>query len=189
MAITKNLIDLMGGTIKVLSTQGVGTTYEVTMEFRIADINTNKDLWNRYNIPKHENEPDHVLVGKNFLIAEDNGINLDMLKELLKEEGAACDCAKNGMAAVDLFRHSKKGQYDLIFMDVQMPDMDGYEATAEIRKVSSNVPIIAVTAYAFAQDEQRIIKSGFDAYTAKPINGKVLKDKISTLLTHRIILM
>ncbi len=94
MAITKNLIDLMGGTIKVLSTQGVGTTYEVTMEFRIADINTNKDLWNRYNIPKHENEPDHVLVGKNFLIAEDNGINLDMLKELLKEEGAACDCAK-----------------------------------------------------------------------------------------------
>ena len=134
MAITKNLIDLMGGTIKVLSTQGMGTTYEVTMEFRIADINTNKDLWNRYNIPKHENEPDHVLVGKNFLIAEDNGINSDMLKELLKEEGAACDCAKNGMAAVDLFRHSKKGQYDLIFMDVQMPDMDGYEATRAIRK-------------------------------------------------------
>ena len=79
MAITKNLIDLMGGTIKVLSTQGMGTTYEVTMEFRIADINTNKDLWNRYNIPKHENEPDHVLVGKNFLIAEYNGINSDML--------------------------------------------------------------------------------------------------------------
>jgi CheY-like chemotaxis protein len=67
--------------------------------------------------------------------------------------------------------------------------MDGYEATAEIRKVSASVPIIAVTAYAFAQDEQRIINSGFDAYTAKPINGKILKDKISTLLTHRIILM
>ena len=70
-----------------------------------------------------------------------------------------------------------------------MPVMDGYEATAEIRKVSASVPIIAVTAYAFAQDEQRIINSGFDAYTAKPINGKILKDKISTLLTHRIILM
>ena len=75
-------------------------------------------------------------------------------------------------------------------------DLDGYkdaghgwEATAEIRKVSASVPIIAVTAYAFAQDEQRIINSGFDAYTAKPINGKILKDKISTLLTHRIILM
>ena len=67
--------------------------------------------------------------------------------------------------------------------------MDGYEATAEIRKVSASVPIIAVTAYAFAQDEQRIINSGFDAYTAKPINGKILKDKISTLFTHRIILM
>ena len=79
--------------------------YDLKEELRVngviiqfeKDINTNKDLWNRYNIPKHENEPDHVLVGKNFLIAEDNGINSDMLKELLKEEGAACDCAKNGM--------------------------------------------------------------------------------------------
>ena len=136
---SKDLLMCCGEIIKVLSTQGVGTTYEVTMEFRIADINTNKDLWNRYNIPKHENEPDHVLVGKNFLIAEDNGINSDMLKELLKEEGAACDCAKNGMATVDLFRHSKKGQYDLIFMDVQMPDMDGYEATRAKRETADAI--------------------------------------------------
>ena len=183
MAITKNLIDLMGGTIKVLSTQGMGTTYEVTMEFRIADINTNKDLWNRYNIPKHENEPDHVLVGKNFLIAEDNGINSDMLKELLKEEGAACDCAKNGMAAVDLFRHSKKGQYDLIFMDVQMPDMDGYEATRAIRKMkhpdAKDIPIVAMTANAFSNDVKAAFDCGMNAHLAKPVNIDRIKDIVA----------
>ena len=183
MAITKNLIDLMGGTIKVLSTQGVGTTYEVTMEFRIADINTNKDLWNRYNIPKHENEPDHVLVGKNFLIAEDNGINLDMLKELLKEEGAACVCAKNGMAAVDLFRHSKKGQYDLIFMDVQMPDMDGYEATRAIRQMkhpdAKDIPIVAMTANAFSNDVKAAFDCGMNAHLAKPVNIDRIKDIVA----------
>lgn len=83
--------------------------------------------------------------------------------------------------------HQHKPQ--LILMDIKMLVMDGYEAAAEIRKTSACVPIIAVTAYAFAQDKQRIINSGFDAYTAKPINGKILKDKISTLLTHQIILM
>ena len=183
MAITKNLIDLMGGTIKVLSTQGVGTTYEVTMEFRIADINTNKDLWNRYNIPKHENEQNHVLVGKNFLIAEDNGINSDMLKELLKEEGAACDCAKNGMAAVDLFRHSKKGQYDLIFMDVQMPDMDGYEATRAIRQMkhpdAKDIPIVAMTANAFSNDVKAAFDCGMNAHLAKPVNIDRIKDIVA----------
>ena len=180
MAITKNLIDLMGGTIKVFSTQGVGTTYEVTMEFRIADINTNKDLWNRYNLPVHEIEQDHVLVGKNFLIAEDNGINSDMLKELLKEQGATCDCARDGMAAVNIFKHSKKGQYDMIFMDVQMPNMDGYEATRTIRKTkhpdAKDIPIVAMTANAFASDVRAAFESGMDAHLAKPIDLDRIKN-------------
>ena len=120
-----------------------------------------------------------------LLIAEDEESNYLLLKTILHKY---CNLIrpKTGLEALALF---KENEVDLILMDIKMPVMDGYEATAEIRKVSSNVPIIAVTAYAFAQDEQRIIKSGFDAYTAKPINGKVLKDKISTLLTHRIILM
>ena len=127
------------------------------------------------------------------MIAEDNSSNYRLFESILKPEYKLIH-AWNGKEAVELF-HQHKPQLilmdmiDLILMDVMMPVMDGYEATAEIRKVSASVPIIAVTAYAFAQDEQRIINSGFDAYTAKPINGKILKDKISTLLTHRIILM
>ena len=120
-----------------------------------------------------------------ILIAEDNSSNYRLFESILKPEYKLIH-AWNGKEAVELF-HQHKPQ--LILMDIKMPVMDGYEATAEIRKVSASVPIIAVTAYAFAQDEQRIINSGFDAYTAKPINGKILKDKISTLLTHRIILM
>ena len=120
-----------------------------------------------------------------LLIAEDEESNYLLLKTILLKY---CNLirAKTGLEALALF---KENEVDLILMDIKMPVMDGYEATAEIRKVSASVPIIAVTAYAFAQDEQRIINSGFDAYTAKPINGKILKDKISTLLTHRIILM
>ena len=118
-------------------------------------------------------------MGKNFLIAEDNGINSDMLKELLKEEGAACDCAKNGMAAVDLFRHSKKGQYDLIFMDVQMPDMDGYEATRAIRQMkhpdAKDIPIVAMTANAFRDDKEKCLAAGMNAHLAKPIKIENIK--------------
>ncbi|MEG1544680.1 MAG: response regulator, partial [Tannerellaceae bacterium] len=94
--------------------------------------------------------------------------------------------AWNGAEAVELFA---KHHPQLILMDIKMPVMNGYEATSEIRKLSTSVPIMAVTAYAFAQDEQKIVNSGFDAYTAKPINGSLLKEKIGTLLDHRIILM
>ena len=125
-----------------------------------------------------------------ILIVEDDFASRKFMMNFMSAYGD-CDGTVDGMEAVEAYMMALEDEqpYDLICLDVMMPVMDGYEATAEIRKVSSNVPIIAVTAYAFAQDEQRIIKSGFDAYTAKPINGKVLKDKISTLLTHRIILM
>ena len=99
-----------------------------------------------------------------LLIAEDEESNYLLLKTILHKY---CNLirAKTGLEALALF---KENEVDLILMDIKMPVMDGYEATAEIRKVSASVPIIAVTAYAFAQDEQRIINSGFDAYTAKP---------------------
>mgnify|MGYP000386893079 CR=1 FL=1 len=121
-----------------------------------------------------------------ILVVEDDSKLRHLFCTVLRKHGYTCTEAENGQAAIDVLDNT---YIDLIISDIMMPVMDGYEATAEIRKVSASVPIIAVTAYAFAQDEQRIINSGFDAYTAKPINGKILKDKISTLLTHRIILM
>ena len=127
--------------------------------------------------------------GKEILLVEDVELNREIAETILTEAGFHVNSVEDGKQAVDYMESEKENMIDLILMDVMMPVMDGYEATAEIRKVSASVPIIAVTAYAFAQDEQRIINSGFDAYTAKPINGKILKDKISTLLTHRIILM
>ena len=125
-----------------------------------------------------------------ILIVEDDFASRKFMMNFMSAYGD-CDGTVDGMEAVEAYMMALEDEqpYDLICLDVMMPVMDGYEATAEIRKVSASVPIIAVTAYAFAQDEQRIINSGFDAYTAKPINGKILKDKISTLLTHRIILM
>ena len=179
LSICEMIVTQMKGTIGVDSVEGKGSRFWFTLPFQ-----PKKEL-----LPSEEQRPVALdKIARNeltILIAEDNSSNYRLFESILKPEYKLIH-AWNGKEAVELF-HRHKPQ--LILMDIKMPVMDGYEATAEIRKVSSNVPIIAVTAYAFAQDEQRIIKSGFDAYTAKPINGKVLKDKISTLLTHRIILM
>ena len=306
MAITKNLIDLMGGTIKVDSRQGEGSTFEVTMEFMIPDRKANKEFWDRYNIrnilvvddeidicenivatingtgiaaeyaidgatavsmvkdaddknvpydivitdwkmpdmdgidtiksikeeqltklPKffisayewdeikdvsreigvtgfiskpffitnlqtgieyaanvrcEETAQNKVLQGKNFLVAEDNVINADMMREFLRSEGATCDCAKDGMAAVNIFSHSAKGQYDMIFMDVQMPNMDGYEATRSIRCLkhpdAKDIPIIAMTANAFSNDVKAAFDSGMNAHMAKPIDAERIRSVV-----------
>ncbi len=179
LSICEMIVTQMKGTIGVDSMEGKGSKFWFTLPFQ-----PKKELF-----PSEEQKP--VTLEKiarsevTILIAEDNSSNYRLFESILKPKYKLIH-AWNGKEAVELF-HQHKPQ--LILMDIKMPVMDGYEATAEIRKVSASVPIIAVTAYAFAQDEQRIINSGFDAYTAKPINGKILKDKISTLLTHRIILM
>ena len=179
LSICEMIVTQMKGTIGVDSVEGKGSKFWFTLPFQ-----PKKEL-----LPAGEPKPVTLdKIARNeltILIAEDNSSNYRLFESILKPEYKLIH-AWNGKEAVELF-HQHKPQ--LILMDIKMPVMDGYEATAEIRKVSSSVPIIAVTAYAFAQDEQRIIKSGFDAYTAKPINGKILKDKISTLLTYRIILM
>lgn len=180
LSICEMIVNQMKGTIGVESEVGQGSLFWFTLPYQPKDgSHSGKEEVRVITLDKVAR--DELMI----LIAEDNPSNYRLFESILKSEYKLLH-AWNGKEAVELY-HRYKPQ--LILMDIKMPVMDGYEATAEIRKVSPNVPIIAVTAYAFAQDEQRIINSGFDAYTAKPINGKILKDKISMLLTHRVILM
>ena len=134
------------------------------------------------NMTHEEVKPNRVLEGKNFLVAEDNVINAEMIREFLKSEGATCDCAKDGMAAVDVFSHSAKGQYDMIFMDVQMPNMDGYEATRTIRQLkhpdAKDIPIVSMTANAFSNDVKAAFDSGMNAHMAKPIDAECIRSVV-----------
>ena len=120
---------------------------------------------------------ENPLGGLRFLVAEDNSINADVLKELLEVEGARCEIAGNGKAAVAMFKNSRPGYYDMILMDIRMPLMDGYEATAEIRKLpreDAGLPILAMTADTMEEDVERSYACGMDAHISKPLNIKVL---------------
>ena len=182
MAITKNLVEAMGGTIDVESELGQGSCFEVLMDLKIAE-----DRTVALAAQEETDEQDgNILQGMRFLCAEDNELNAEILMELLKIEGAKCTICENGKEILKAFEQSAPGDYDMILMDVQMPVMNGYEATAEIRKISADVPIIAVTAYAFASDEQRIMNCGFDAYTSKPLNAPALKRQMGDLLSKRL---
>ena len=119
------------------------------------------------------------------LIAEDNAGNFKLFESILKQDYTIVH-AWNGKEAIELFR---KHRPHIILMDINMPEMNGYEATEEIRKISPEVPIIAVTAYAFASDEDRIMNSGFDAYASKPLNAQVLKRQMGDLLKKRVLLI
>lgn len=120
-----------------------------------------------------------------ILVAEDNDSNFKLFETILKKDYRILH-AWNGKEAVELF---EKHRPHIVLMDINMPVMDGYEATREIRKISTNVPILAVTAYAFASDEQRIMNSGFDGYTSKPINVNILRNKIVELINKRMLLL
>ena len=185
MAITKNLIDLMGGTIRVDSEPGKGSTFEVIMEFVISGKNKDKcntidDCSDRKN--EDEAEPDRVLEGKHFLLAEDNIINIEMMREFFESEGAVCSCVRSGKAVTAAFSNSSDGQYDMIFMDVQMPGMDGCEAARIIRSMerpdAKTIPIIAMTANAFSDDEKAVLNSGMNAQLTKPINPQKVRETV-----------
>ena len=131
---------------------------------------------------------ENPLGGLRFLVAEDNSINADVLKELLEVEGARCEIAGNGKAAVAMFKNSRPGYYDMILMDIRMPLMDGYEATAEIRKLpreDAGLPILAMTADTMEEDVERSYACGMDAHISKPLNIKVLNQTVHKLRTNR----
>lgn len=175
MSIVKSLVDLMGGSIDVESVRGKGTCFEVLLDLRISE-KTDADCI-RKKAEKEETDT-HRLKGLRFLCAEDNELNAEILKELLHMEGADCVICPNGRSVVDTFEQSVPGDYDMILMDVQMPVMNGYEATKAIRKgkhpLARTIPIIAMTANAFSEDVQKSLSAGMNAHISKPMDMKKL---------------
>ena len=173
LPIVKSMIELMGGSIQVESTQGVGTKFTVDISF---DMASESDVY-RDQISE---QPDVLekLEGKRILLAEDNDLNAEIAIELLAEEKIVVDRAKDGAECLDKLEKAVPGYYDMILMDIQMPVMDGYDAAARIRRMKdeekASIPIIAMTANAFAEDRQKAISTGMNDHVAKPIDMKVL---------------
>ena len=179
MAITKSIVDLMGGTIRVESTTGKGTRFEVVREFPI-DAEADK-VQTAPALPE-EAEAVSPLSGMNFLCAEDNAINAEILELLLETKGARCTICSNGQEIVDAFASVKPGEYDMILMDVQMPVMDGLEATRRIRSgenpLGRTIPILAMTANAFLEDMQKSRDAGMDEHLSKPVDINALEQTV-----------
>ena len=181
MAITRNLVEAMGGTIDVESELGQGSCFEVLIDLRIAE-----DRSVSSTVQEEKNEQnDNIFQGMRFLCAEDNELNAEILTELLKIEGAECTICENGEEILKTFEKSAPGDYDIILMDVQMPVMNGYEATKAIRRSShelaKKIPIIAMTANAFSEDIQHSLAVGMNAHVSKPVEMKVLEKTIRSI--------
>ncbi len=185
MAITRNLVEVMGGTIDVESVKGQGSCFDVLLDLKIAE--------QRVTAPTQKIQEDmqdiSVLKGMRFLCAEDNELNAEILTELLKIEGAGCTICENGEEILNAFEQSAPGDYDMILMDVQMPVMNGYEATKAIRRslheLAKTIPIIAMTANAFSEDIQHSLAAGMNAHISKPVEMRILEKTVRDIKSGR----
>ena len=182
LSITKNLVDLMSGTIDVVSEEGKGSRFTVIIPMKVSETLAEKKEETNEN-------SENVLKGLNILVAEDNPLNSEIMTQIMKINGASVVIAPNGQEAVNTFQSNKEGTFDLILMDIQMPVMNGYEAARAIRALSndnrpdaSSIPIIAVTANAFTDDVREALLSGMNAHISKPINVNAMKSTVSKVL-------
>lgn len=178
LSICQTIINRLGGQIGVESQLGEGSTFRFTIPYNPAEGAVHSDMPER--TPLEVNT--HKLT---ILIAEDNESNYKLFETILKKDYHILH-AWNGKEAVELFEAHHP---HIVLMDINMPVMDGYESMTEIRRISANVPVLAITAYAYASDEQRILHSGFDGYTSKPINAGILRTKINELIQHRLLIL
>ena len=177
MAITKSLVDMMGGRITVKSEQGKGSEFAISLRFPIGEAKTEQT-------PPAAKAS--AFTGKKLLVVEDNELNLEIASTLLKEAGFEVDTAENGKIAVEKVEAASADRYDLILMDIQMPEMDGYEATRRIRALPDTkkaaLPIVAMTANAFEDDRKNALRAGMNGHIAKPLDIQKLFQVLSELL-------
>ena len=189
MAIVKNLVELMGGTVNVKSEQGRGTRFELILDFRIADAhNEHVRKGGSPSDPWDDPDTGMILKGMKLLCAEDNVMNADILVDLLSITGASCVMCANGKEAVEAFENSEPGEFDAILLDIQMPVMNGYDAARAIRSsghpFAETIPVIAMTANAFSEDVNRSLSAGMDEHVSKPIDMNVLISIIREAISH-----
>ena len=180
MPITKKLVEKMGGTISFESKEGTGTTFVIRIPFRIDT--------DRKDRTEAEEKTETSIQGLHVLLTEDNELNMEIAEFVLQNEGTVVTKAWNGQEAVDIFRKSSPGEFDVILMDIMMPVMNGYEAAKMIRSLDREdakvIPIIAMTANAFTEDKMRAKEAGMDEHIAKPVDGKLLVKVINELVKH-----
>ena len=180
MPITKKLVEKMGGTISFESKEGTGTTFVIRIPFRIDT--------DRKDRTETEEKTETSIQGLHVLLTEDNELNMEIAEFVLQNEGTVVTKAWNGQEAVDIFRKSSPGEFDVILIDIMMPVMNGYEAAKMIRSLDREdakvIPIIAMTANAFTEDKMRAKEAGMDEHIAKPVDGKLLVKVINELVKH-----
>ena len=181
MPIIKKYIDMMYGTIEVESKQGEGSKFTVTLEYRIAD----KSYYERAT-EKFSDMDETRISGKHILLAEDNDLNAEIAEFILEEMGLIVDRVEDGVQCVSRIEQKPAGTYDLILMDIQMPNMDGYRATEMIRGLSdkdkATIPIIAMTANAFEEDRKKALAKGMNGHIAKPVDAEKVEKTICSVL-------